>query len=360
MRILIDARVISDKMHGIARYAHNLIKNIAELDNRNEYLLLSGNKELMDFSTRFRNIKFIKCNIPLYSLQEQFAIPSILKREKVELYHSPTFTAPVHQPCKTIMTVYDIIHLIFGNSIHKLYYKLIVKKAMMKSACIITVSENSKKDIVNWFNIPHEKIYVIYCGVDKRFKPSQDKSSREELKERYGGIFDRYILFVGNQKPHKNLGAVISAFERAVKIWGFKHCLVIAGIKKGFLNGMNNKIIYVDIDNDGDLIRLYQSADLLLFPSLYEGFGLPALEAMACGCPVVASNVASLPEVCGDAAYYVAPDNIENIAEGMYKVLTDNELRQSLIRKGIERAKLFNWEKSAKEHLKVFEDILNS
>ncbi|MEK7845866.1 MAG: glycosyltransferase family 1 protein, partial [Nitrospinota bacterium] len=164
----------------------------------------------------------------------------------------------------------------------------------------------------------------------------------------------------GNQKPHKNLGAVISAFERAVKIWGFKYCLVIAGIKKGLFNGMNNKIIYVDIDNDGDLIRLYQSADLLLSPSLYEGFGLPALEAMACGCPVVASNVASLPEVCGDAAYYVAPDNIESIAEGIYKVLTDNELRQGLVKKGFERAKLFNWEKSAKEHLKVFEDVLNS
>ena len=367
MKILIDARVISDKMHGIARYSYNLIENIAEIDTENEYILLSGYSELQVFSSRYKNFKFIKCNTPLYSVQEQLIIPPILKRENIDLYHSPTFSAPIYQPCKVIMTVYDMIHLIFGRPIHRLYYKYIAKRAMTKALCIITLSEYSKNDIVKWLGIPQEKIYVTHSGVDKRFKPTGDAAMPDEIKKRFG-ISNRYILFVGNQKPHKNSIGTLKAFKMAVKKERLPHYLILVGIKKDIIedknNGIgdefNNRIICIDNLTDNDLIKLYQSADLFLLPSLYEGFGLPMLEAMACGVPVITSNRTSIPEVTGNAAILVDPENIQEIANAICKVLKDENLKSDLIRKGLKRAKMFSWRKMAEETLELYKRVYES
>lgn len=367
MKILIDARVISDKMHGIARYSYNLIENIAEIDTENEYILLSGYTELQVFSSRYKNFKFIKCNTPLYSIREQLIIPPILKRERADLYHSPTFSAPIYQPCKVIMTVHDMIHLISGKSIHKLYYKNIVKRAMMKAAAVITVSEHSKCDIIKWIGIPEKKIHVTYNGIEERFKPSPDKTLPDEIKKGYG-ISDRYILFVGNQKSHKNVTVILKAFKMAVEKERLTHHLILVGIKEDIIEDkkneigdkFNNRIIYIDNLTDDDLIKLYQFADLFLSPSLYEGFGLPMLEAMACGIPVITSNRTSIPEVTGDAAILVDPENIQEIANAIGKVLKDENLRKDLIRKGLERAKMFSWKKMAEETLELYERTYES
>lgn len=362
MKILIDARVISNKMHGIARYSYNLIENMAEIDTENKYILLSGYPELQVFSSRYKNFKFIKCNTPLYSIQEQLIIPPILKREKADLYHSPTFSAPIYQPCKVILTVHDMIHLISGKSIHKLYYKNIVKRAMMKAAAVITVSENSKSDIVKWIGIPEKKVYVTYNGIEERFKPSSDKTLPDKIKKGYD-ISDRYILFVGNQKPHKNVEGILKAFKTAIERGDIQHYLILAGVKRDFVKaegGLADKVICIDIHSDDDLIKLYQSADLFLAPSLYEGFGLPLLEAMACGIPVITSNRASIPEVVGDAAIMVNPEDIDEIANAVCRVLKDENLKSDLIRKGLKRAKMFSWRKMAEETLELYKRVYES
>ncbi len=354
-------------MHGIARYSYNLIENIAEIDTENEYILLSGYTELQVFSSRYKKFKFINCNTPLYSIQEQLIIPPILKREKADLYHSPTFSAPIYQPCKVIMTVHDMIHLISGKSIHKLYYKHIVKRAMMKAAAVITVSEHSKSDIIKWIGIPEKKIHVTYNGIEERFKPSLDKTSPDEIKKGYG-IPDRYILFVGNQKPHKNSIGTLKAFKMAVEKERLPHYLILVGIKKDIIedknNGIgdefNNRIICIDNLTDDDLIKLYQSADLFLLPSLYEGFGLPMLEAMACGVPVITSNRTSIPEVVGNAAVMVNPENIDEIANAVCRVLQDENLKMDLVKKGLERAKVFSWKKMAEETVRLYERAYES
>jgi glycosyltransferase involved in cell wall biosynthesis len=353
MKILIDARVISDKMHGIARYAYNLIKNLAEIDTENEYILLSGYEELRDFCSRYKNFRFVRCNTPLYSIQEQFIIPLILKREKVDIYHSPTFSAPIYQPCRVIITLYDMMHFVFGKFIHKLYYKYLLKRAIVKALCIVTISEYSKMDIVKWLGIPQDKIYVRYCGIEERFKPSDNTTVPDEIKNKYG-ISGQYILFVGNPKPHKNLNGTVKAFKIAAENGGLKHSLVVVGIEGRAADDLNDKVIFIKSCNDDDLIKLYQSADLFLAPSLYEGFGLPILEAMACGVPVITSDRTSIPEVVGDAAIMVNPEDIDEIANAVCRVLKDENLKGDLIRKGLERAKMFSWRKMAEETIKLY------
>jgi len=232
---------------------------------------------------------------------------------------------------------------------------------MTKALCIITLSEYSKNDIVKWLGIPQEKIYVTHSGVDKRFKPTGDAAMPDEIKKRFG-ISNRYILFVGNQKPHKNSIGTLKAFKMAVKKERLPHYLILVGIKKDIIedknNGIgdefNNRIICIDNLTDNDLIKLYQSADLFLLPSLYEGFGLPMLEAMACGVPVITSNRTSIPEVTGNAAILVDPENIQEIADAICKVLKDENLKSDLIRKGLEQAKMFSWKRMAEETIKLY------
>jgi glycosyltransferase involved in cell wall biosynthesis len=361
MKILIDARVISDKMHGIARYTYNLIKNLPDIDAKNEYVLLSSYDKLIDFFSRYKNFRFVKCNAPLYSIQEQFKIPKILKREGVDIYHSPTFSAPIYQPCKTIITVHDTIHLIFGKSIHRLYYRYIVKPAMVRASHIITVSEYSKADIVKYLGIPKEKVYVTYNGIDERFRPAHNKTT-DNIKKKYG-IFSRYILFVGNQKPHKNVDNILKAFKTAMEKDRLNHLLILAGVKNSYIKtggDLDRQIVYINNHTDDDLIELYQSADLFLSPSLYEGFGLPMLEAMACGVPVITSNRTSIPEVTGDAAVLVDPENIEEIANAICRVLLDENLKRDLIKKGLERARVFSWRKMAEETLELYKRAYES
>ncbi|MBI5748887.1 MAG: glycosyltransferase family 4 protein [Nitrospinae bacterium] len=361
MRILIDARVISDKMHGIARYTYNLIKNLSDIDTKNEYVMLSNHDRLIDFSSGYKNFKLVRCNTPLYSIQEQFKIPKILKREGADIYHSPTFSAPLYQQCKTIMTVHDMIHLVFGKSIHRLYYRYIVKTAMMKASSIITVSEYSKTDIVKYLGIPKEKIYVTYNGIDEKFRPVHNKTI-DNIKKKYG-IFSRYILFVGNQKPHKNVDNILKAFKMAMEKEGLNHHLILVGVKNGYIKiagELDKRVIYINNHTDDDLVELYQSADLFLSPSLYEGFGLPMLEAMACGVPVVTSNRTSIPEVTGNAAILADPENIQEIANAICKVLKDENLKSDLIRKGLEQAKMFSWKRMAEETLELYKRVYES
>lgn len=254
-----------------------------------------------------------------------------------------------------VITVHDLIPLIFPQYHKKqyFYFKYMLPVILKKTAKILTGSHHTKQLIMNFYKISEPKISVIPYGVSDFFLAQIPRQNKQN-----------YILYVGRLSPEKNIEGLIKAFGMFMDEHPTGLKLKVTGDKKqlGFpINQrIRNKIEFIGHPNDDRLAALYRNASLLAFPSLYEGFGLPPLEAMACGCPVVVSNVASLPEVCGDAAQYVDPHNIDSIAEGIHKVLTDEALRLSMIEKGLKRTRLFSWKKSAQEHIKVFEEALSS
>ncbi|MCR4290993.1 MAG: glycosyltransferase family 4 protein [Candidatus Scalindua sp.] len=277
---------------------------------------------------------------------------SLQNKKKLIFNTSPTEGSLFR--CKQIITVYDIIPLLFSRNYKKqcFYYKYILSNILKNSVRILTVSENSKNSIINYYTIPKEKIDVIYCGIIEYF-----------INPKINFTKQNYILYVGRLSPIKNIEGLVKSFDLLIN----KHKLDLRlklTVKNGDLNlKINNetrrKIDFVGDVSEIELLDLYKNASLLVLPSFHEGFGLPPLEAAASGCPLVVSNVASLPEIYGDAAYYVDPYDAEHIAEGMYKVLTDNELRTKLIQNGFVRVKMYREEISAKKHIKIFEKVLN-
>jgi len=351
----INARFLSQNITGVQRYAveisqqlKTLYKNISFLAP-NEILHKELSMELGVYALGKRS----------GHLWEQMELSRYLKKVGNPLLLNLANTAPAYYRDQ-IVTIHDLAFMRnpgwFSKAFYY-YYRFLIPQIAKNALRIVTVSNFSKKEIVELLKIPEEKVVVIYNAVSERFLAASGKTV--DYKE------GEYILAVSSLNPRKNFRNLLSAFGR-LKFSGIK--LVIAGERKNIfadrelknLVGENKNVIFYGYASDEDLIGLYKNARLLIYPSLYEGFGLSPLEAMACGCPIIVSNTTSLPEVCGDAAYYVDPHSEESIADGMYMVLTDETLRQDLIRKGFERVKLFSWEKSAKEYIKVFEEVLNT
>lgn len=357
MRILVDLRCVENQIHGIARHGIGIIRTLSALDAGNEYILLVNNNGKEHLGMLPENFSIVVSDIKPYGLSEQVFLPIIMKKLNFDIYYTPNYTAPVFLNKKFLFTIHDLIHLIFPDDysvLHSIYYKRIIKPLADKASRIFTVSENSKKDIIRFFDLKERKIIVSYNGVDEDFKPGDKEESRHSLRKKFG-IEGRFLLWVGNRKRHKNLSGTIKAFLKVKD--KFNDLKFVGLMNEREESKPQDNIYFTNVRENGDLIAFYRSAELLIFPSLYEGFGLPALEAMACGCPVVASNVASIPEVCSDAVFYVDPFSVESIAEGMVRVLSDDNLRRKLIKNGLERAKNFTWERSAREHLKVFEEV---
>jgi glycosyltransferase involved in cell wall biosynthesis len=225
---------------------------------------------------------------------------------------------------------------------------------------VVCASENTKKDLASFYGIKDKPISVIYPGLNRqRFYPRE----KGLAKKRYG--LGDYLFYVGDMRPYKNLDRCLKAFARLnlpdlrFVVVGKKDPRFYPNLKREVDRlSLKDKVVFMGYVPGDDLPSLYSEAKALIFPSLYEGFGLPPLEAMACGCPVVTSRAASLPEVCGEAAHYVEPESVDSIVEGMHKALTNNDLRRTLVERGLERAKLFSWEKAAKEVLNIFEQML--
>lgn len=269
-------------------------------------------------------------------------------------------------PTKQIIFIYDLIPYVFPEQRHKHKFFLAnLLPLMVRSATkIIAISKNTKDDIVKFLNIEPEKIAIVYAANKYREIPEINENKKNEFKQKYE--LNRYILFVGSTQPHKNLLSLIDAFYLIRKRVQDIDLVVVGYIERKDITKINSKLRTLDVRQsvkflghllDNEISIVYSSAELFVFPTLYEGFGLPPLEAMALGCPVVVSNTSSLPEVVGDAGVYVDPYSPQDIADGILKVLTDDSLRQSLIKKGFEQIKKFSWEKSAKETLKVFEEV---
>ena len=267
----------------------------------------------------------------------------------------------------TIITVHDIAYVRFPHLFNKsrqIYKKYIFEKSINKTDVIIVPSYSTKKDILHYCGIKDEKIRVVYHGIESRFRPL---SNVEEYRLK-NNLPSKMILNIGTLEPRKNVVTLIKAFKK-LKELGFKNYkLVIAG-DKGWLykqifkeiesSGLQKAVLFLGVVRDEDLPMLYNCADLFVYPSLYEGFGLPPLEAMACGIPVITSNTSSLPEVVGDAGIMVDPTDVNSLYENMSNVLGDSELRHHMKNMGLERSKLFSWDNMAKEILKIYDEVLS-
>ena len=269
---------------------------------------------------------------------------------------------------KYIITIHDLTLFITpkeSKSGRPTFYKLFYPRTLRTADKIIADSNSTKRDLINYFNVPEEKIRVILLAADEKFKALNNEKINE-VKQKYNLKYP-FILYVGGLAFHKNIPTLIKAFYK-IKKDEKKQKLVIAG-GKGWkykeifetidkLN-LQNDVIFTGYVLDVDLPALYNAADLFVYPSLYEGFGLPPLESMACGTPVITSNTSSLPEVVGDAGIMIDPHDVDGLADAMHKVLSNEGLRDDMIKRGLERAKMFSWERCARETLEVYEEVYN-
>jgi glycosyltransferase involved in cell wall biosynthesis len=366
MRVAIDARKLHD--FGIGTYIRNLLRHLARLDHSSEFLLLTTEADLGIAAALGPNFRTILEPSGNYSIAEQVHIPWLLWKEKPDVYHATHYVLPPAVPCPAVVTIHDCIHLRFPeylpNRLAYLYARASIWAAAHRASRILTVSEASKEDILHYVHVPPDRITVTYNALDEQFGGTPGVGDIELVRERYQ-LHHPFVLYVGNIKPHKNLVRLIDAFA-GLRRDGFPDLtLLIIGDEISKLpalrhavhtHKLHKHVRFLGFLSDHTVAALYRLASLFVFPSLYEGFGLPPLEAMASGTPVVTSNVSSLPEVAGDAAALVDPYDTVDIKEGMKRVLTDAPLRESLVRKGLLRARHFSWETSVAQTLATYRE----
>ncbi len=360
MRIAIDARMILHS--GIGTYTRNLITNIPDIDKSNTYILLGKNEELSKYAQK-PNVSITEFHSPIYSISEQAIEP--LKLWNIEFLHCPHYNIPVIYEGEMIVTVHDLIHLIFPQFLkHKaayFYAKSLFKLIAIRAKKIIAVSENTKADIVNYLGIKEDKVVVIYNGVSEIFKKDASREECEKLRDKLN-LHARYILNVSNMKKHKNIETLIKAYSKLRKR-GIEQKLLLVGGKKERIRelqvyaeqfNVSEDVICIQNIDFEDLPDLYQICDVFVFPSLYEGFGLPLVEAMASRVPVVTSNVSSIPEVVGNAGITIEPSDADSLAEAIEKVISDSNMRENMIKMGIKQIEKFNWENTTRKTLDVY------
>ena len=370
MRIGIDARKLHD--FGIGTYIRNLLRELARLDQHTEFVLLCRPDDVEAMQRLGPNFRPVISRAGHYSVTEQLTIPLALAREGVTLFHAPHYVLPPLVHCRSVVTIHDCIHLMFPqylpNRIALAYARTSMAMAARRATRVMTVSESSKKDIIRFFGTDPSKIDVIYNAYDERFgvEPHEDAVAR--VRERYQ-LQDPFVLYAGNVKPHKNLERLIEAFH-IVRDRGLDHLKLVmigddiskyASLRRAVHRHQLHKYVrFLGYVPEETLAAMYRLAGVFVFPSLYEGFGLPPLEAMVSGTPVVTSNVSSLPEVAGDAAVLVDPYDPEAIADGIHRVLTDDQLRRDLRRKGLARARQFSWEASVHRIREIYGEVANA
>ena len=372
MKIGIMTNCIDRFYGGTTIYVYNLVKNLTRTDKGNEYYLIHQSAKDVDIYKLNREIVISKFDIPTGGglIWQLFNLPLKLRKMDLDIVHDPAGVGPLlfNMPFKKVGTICDLSLLLFPETHRKssvIMHKLLFYPAVKNLDKVITISENSKRDIMEHLKVPEEKIRVIYVAADEQFKPLEEEDVAE-IKREYNLDFP-FILSLSVLEPRKNLPILIKSFHK-LKNQGLGHRLVIGGGKGWKYEnifrtveelGLDKEVIFLGCVPGEDLPKLYNAADLFVFPSLYEGFGLPPLEAMACGCPVITSNTSSLPEVVGDAGVMVDPYDVNGWAEAMDRVLLNKGLKQDMRERGLERAKMFSWEKTAKETLRVYEEVYN-
>jgi glycosyltransferase involved in cell wall biosynthesis len=378
MLIGIDARFAVHKRRGIGKYTLRLIRQLAEMDNRNEYIMYIDREDAENVLPKQNNFKAKKILPPNYLVWEQILLPRQAKKDRVQILHCTGNTAPTYldKKIKLILTILDVMYLKDyselpqSSSVYqrlgRAYRKIIVPRAIKNVSKVITISNFSKNDIMKHFPaLKEDMITVVYLAADETFGVFDKNDASAKVRDKLG-IIGSYILTLGAVDPRKNTELVIKIFREFKDENKIREKLVIVGIpnwKKTKFYSMvqespyKKDIIFTDFIAEGDLVLLYNCATVFLYPSLYEGFGLPTLEAMACGVPVITSSSGAISEMVSDAALLVNTHSGDEIKNALVTLLGSDELRQGLVKKGFERVKNFSWRKMAENTLRVYESV---
>ena len=370
----VDGRYIQDHFPGIGRYTYNLIDALARVAPDERFVVFynpAPRNTRYDIAAlaRHPNVELRRVDVPTFSLAEQYRLPFVIRDLSFAICHSPYYIKPYLSRTPSIVTLFDVIPLRVPTAVPgwraRQLFRVAATLATRTAARVMAPSQATRDDLIARLGVPREKIVVTPLAADARFAP-QPQTGIERVREKYQ-LPAQYILSVGVNKPHKNLATLVSALESfAIRRSPFAVPLVIAGaydprypVTTSKIEHREPEIIFLRDVPDADLPALYAGAIVFVFPSLYEGFGLPPLEAMACGAPVVCSNASSLPEVVGDAAVLVDARNAQELGSAIARVLDDAALRDELRAKGIAQAAQFSWERTARETLKVYKQLAN-
>jgi glycosyltransferase involved in cell wall biosynthesis len=385
MRIGIDARFLTHPQPGgFKTYTENLVTALANLDRENEYFLYldrkPGTLDLIPTQPNF-HCRVIAGSLPIvgFPWREQIQLPLQASADHIDLFHAPCLTAPVYLKCPLVITVHDMIWAFpkrfsqkgtfsIKRRIMEWYNYIVPAYATRQAAAIITVSHAARESIIEHLGFPVDKIHVAWEAARPSFTQVSDVECLDAVRNKYG-LHSKFILAIGSADPRKNISTLIEAYSLLPSELREEYCLAIVWAHSHLTDGLsrqvsglglNGKVQFLANVNNEDLGLLYNSAALFVFPSLYEGFGLPLLEAMACGAPVVAANTSSIPEIAYDAALFFEAKDARGMSETIALVLSNERLKSDLIQKGLKRNAIFSWEKCAGETLSVYKKVLSS
>jgi glycosyltransferase involved in cell wall biosynthesis len=367
MRIGFDGTPLQYTRSGVGTYVGQLLRHLAPVRPQWEYLLYS-NKPLAPNSIPGMT-PFAGYFPPSRWAWMQFKLPQIIAQSEVDLCHFMNNSAPISCKSPYLITIYDASLFLFSQYHPRsrlLALRLLLPQAARRARAIVTVSQASRQELVKVLHLAPEKVYVVHCAVSQEFRPLRDEARRALLRKQYH-LPPKFVLYVGTIEPRKNLFRLIAAFGRTQADHPDCH-LVLAGPEGWMMNGalekettaanLTGKVHYLGFVPQVDLPGIYSLATLFAFPSLHEGFGLPLLEAMACGTPVLTSNRSAMPEVSGAAAYLVDPNSVESMADGLNDLLNSAARREWHIEQGFARAEQFSWEQAARETAVIYEQLL--
>jgi glycosyltransferase involved in cell wall biosynthesis len=378
VKIGIDARTLSNR-RGIGNVVFNLLHGLAKISCDCSYIIYVNDvkaSKLIPDDPRFIT-KILKPKI--YPIWEQISLPLSVIRDRLDILHCPGNSAPVSFFVRTklVLTIHDVIFM-FPVSDHpkspswyqrfgRTYLKYIVPVVAKRAAAIITVSAASRDDILQYISVPTDRISVVWSAANGACKEIIDNKILSKVRKQYD-LSHSFILVFGALDPRKNTAAILKAYAKYRSQEVYQTQLMIVGLtengKENFRNlavelGITANVVFAGFVDEDDLVALYSAAELLLYPSLYEGFGLPVLEAMICGTPVITSRRGSIPEIAGDAAVFVDPLDVDGMADAIRTVLTDKVVYTNLVSQGIARAKLFSWQRAAEQTFKIYQMVID-
>ncbi len=354
---------------GINSYIYHLLRHLGQIDSDFHYRVFLSERRFVDDRLTLHYSRWPTHRPLVRILWEQLAQPVVLRRAGVDLLHAMAFAGPLVTPCPFVVTIYDLSFLRYPGAFrpwNRWYLSRFTALSARRARRVIAISESTKRDVVRLLGVPEDRIDVVYCGADDIFRPLPGDEVARFRRER--ALPDRFILFLGTLEPRKNVQTLVRAYSRWRRIEPGIPRLVVAGGKGWYYDqifaeverlGLTGEVIFPGYVRQEELPMWYNAAELFVYPSRFEGFGLPVLEAMACGTPVVTTNAASLPEVAGDAALLVPPDDEPALIEAMRRALNDGDLRREMTVKGYAHAATFTWERAARQTVTTYQRALS-